>query len=258
VTSRVFTDQLSKKIEITFPPQRIVSLVPSQTELLFYLGLSNQIVGVTKFCIHPEKECATKTKIGGTKNFRFDVIDALKPDLIISNKEENYQEGVEQLQSKYPVWMSDISNLSEALNMITGIGQVTNTETRANLLVEQIKRSFQKLKKHSSLKVVYLIWKSPWMAAGKNTFIDDMLAKLGLINAVDSNRYPIISEDELQELRPDLIMLSSEPFPFKERHIQELQMLLPTTKIMLVDGEIFSWYGNRMLKAVDYFNSLEL
>jgi ABC-type Fe3+-hydroxamate transport system substrate-binding protein len=255
---RVFIDQLSRKVEVSYPPKRIISLVPSQTELLFFLGLSNQIVGITKFCIHPANECATKTKIGGTKNFRFDMIDELKPDLIIGNKEENYQEGIEQLQSKHAVWMSDISNFSDALAMITCIGKLTNTEANANLLVEQIQHSFQKLKKRSSLKVVYLIWKAPWMAAGKNTFVDDMLTQMGLQNAVSTSRYPVVNDSELHALQPDIVMLSSEPFPFKEKHIQELQLLLPKAKIILVDGEMFSWYGNRMLKAVDYFNSLEL
>jgi ABC-type Fe3+-hydroxamate transport system substrate-binding protein len=255
---RVFIDQLSRKVEVSYPPKRIISLVPSQTEILFFLGLSNQIVGITKFCIHPANECAIKHKIGGTKNFRFDVLDELKPDLIIGNKEENYQEGIEQLQGKHPVWMSDISKISDALAMITCIGELTDTEANANLLVEQTQDSFLRLKRRPSLKVVYLIWKAPWMAAGKYTFIDDILTQMGLQNAVSTSRYPVVNDSELDALQPDIVMLSSEPFPFKEKHIQELQILLPKAKIMLVDGELFSWYGNRMLKAVDYFNSLEL
>ena len=116
-----FIDHLGKQISISFPPKRIISLVPSQTELLADLGLEDRIVGITKFCIHPEPWQKTKTIVGGTKKFRFDVIDSLKPDLIIGNKEENYQGGIEQLKSQYPVWMSDIVTLKDAFAMIREI-----------------------------------------------------------------------------------------------------------------------------------------
>jgi ABC-type Fe3+-hydroxamate transport system substrate-binding protein len=255
---KTFTDQLGRKIEISYPPQRIVSLVPSQTELLFYLGLSESIVGITKFCVHPAEWFKTKSKVGGTKNFRFDVIDQLKPDLIIGNKEENYVEGITELEKKYPVWMSDISMFEDALNMMEGIGQLTGRETEAAKLISEIKTSFVGLRLRPTLKVLYLIWKSPWMAAGKNTFIDDMLSKMGVENILTESRYPTISESQLQQLQPDVVMLSSEPFPFNQKHIQELQIALPKTKVILVDGELFSWYGNRILKAPDYFNSLDL
>jgi ABC-type Fe3+-hydroxamate transport system substrate-binding protein len=255
---KTFTDQLSRKIEISYPPKRIISLVPSQTELLFYLDLSESVVGITKFCIHPEEWFKSKTKVGGTKNFRFDVIDQLNPDLIIGNKEENYEEGITELEKKYPVWMSDISTLEDALIMMESIGQLTERETEVSNLISEIKTSFLELTPRSTLKALYLIWKSPWMAAGKNTFIDNMLSKMGLENILTESRYPTISEVQLQQLQPDVVMLSSEPFPFSQKHIQELQVALPKAKVILVDGELFSWYGNRMLKAPDYFNSLDL
>jgi ABC-type Fe3+-hydroxamate transport system substrate-binding protein len=255
---KTFTDRLGRKIEIPYPPKRIVSLVPSQTELLFYLGLSESVVGITKFCIHPAESFNTKTKVGGTKNFRFNVIDQLNPDLIIGNKEENYEEGITELEKKYPVWMSDISTLEDALIMMESIGQLTERETEVSKLISEIKTSFLGLTPRSTLKALYLIWKSPWMAAGKNTFIDNMLSKMGLENILTESRYPTISEVQLHQLQPDVVMLSSEPFPFSQKHIQELQIALPKAKVILVDGELFSWYGNRMLKAPDYFNSLDL
>jgi ABC-type Fe3+-hydroxamate transport system substrate-binding protein len=255
---KIFTDQLSGKIEISSPPKRIVSLVPSQTELLFYLGLSESVVGITKFCVHPAEWFKTKTKVGGTKNFRFDVIDQLKPDLIIGNKEENYVEGITELEKKYPVWMSDISSFEDALNMMESIGHLTERETEAAKLISEIKDSFLGLTPRPSSKVLYLIWKSPWMAAGKNTFINTMLSKMGLKNILAESRYPTISESQLHQLQPDVVMLSSEPFPFKQAHVHELQTALPKANVILVDGELFSWYGSRMLKAPDYFNSLSL
>ncbi len=208
--------------------------------------------------MHPTEWFKSKTKVGGTKNFRFDVIDQLKPDLIIGNKEENYKEGIEKLGIDYPVWMSDISSFEDALNMIENIGQLTAREVESTKLIEEVKTSFLRLKPHPPLKVLYLIWKSPWMAVGKNTFVDSMLSKIGLRNILEESRYPTISESLLQQIQPDVVMLSSEPFPFKQTHIHELQSLLPNSKVVLVDGELFSWYGSSMLKAPAYFNSLDL
>jgi ABC-type Fe3+-hydroxamate transport system substrate-binding protein len=254
----IFTDQLNRKIEIHFPIKRIISLVPSQTELLFYLGLSGSIAGVTKFCIHPKEQAIHKCIIGGTKNFRFDVIEIIEPDLIIGNKEENYPEGIATLAEKYPVWMSDISSLQDALEMIHAVGEITQTATLATGLVSKIQFSLQHVAPRSIKTVVYLIWKSPWMVAGKNTFITSWMEEIGLLNLISAERYPTVSTEQLQQLNPQLVLLSSEPYPFKASHLLELQSLLPQSKIMLVDGEMFSWYGSRMLEAVSYFNSLEL
>ena len=254
----IFTDQLNRQVEIHFPVKRIISLVPSQTELLFYLGLSDSIAGVTKFCIHPNEQVSHKYIIGGTKNFRFDVIDKIEPDLIIGNKEENYQEGIVRLAEKYPVWMSDISSLQDAIKMIEAMGTITNTASVSSRLVSEIEFSLQRIKIRKPVNVVYLIWKSPWMAAGKSTFIASWIEELGLLNVISAERYPTVSTEQLQQLNPQLVLLSSEPYPFNASHLLELQSLLPQSKIMLVDGEMFSWYGSRMLEAVPYFNSLEL
>lgn len=231
-------------------------MVPSQTELLFYLGLGKSVAGITKFCVHPVSKIEGKIIIGGTKNFWFDKIEEIQPDLIIGNKEENYQEGIAQLAEKFPVWISDISNQEEALDMISSIGEMTDTAPRAQFLILQILSSLNSLTERKRTRVVYLIWKSPWMAAGTGTFINCWLEKLGFENVISGGRYPNITNEELQRLNPELILLSSEPFPFKENHLKELKELLPQTRIELVDGEMFSWYGNRMLAAIPYFNSL--
>jgi ABC-type Fe3+-hydroxamate transport system substrate-binding protein len=259
---RTFTDQLGRTITINYPPKRIVSIVPSQTELLFDLGLDEEVVGITKFCIHPIEKFASKTKVGGTKKLLIEKIRDLKPDLIIGNKEENTKAEVELLMNEFPVWMSDINDLEGANEAITKIGALVNREPEAAYLNHLIKTGFSDLQalaveKNINKKVAYLIWKDPWMCAGRNTFIDDILRKVGLTNSITSNRYPEIIINELKSLNTDFIFLSSEPYPFKEKHIEELQQALPATKIMLVDGEMFSWYGSRLVKAVEYLFYLQ-
>ncbi len=251
-----FFDQLSRKVEIPFPPKRIISLVPSQTELLYDLGLEEEVVGITKFCIHPQQWFKKKEKVGGTKNFWFDKIDKLNPDLIIGNKEENYEEGIAELDKKYPVWMSDISDFESALAMIRSVAQITNRGKQGNEIIKLINQAFDKLPIFKPKRVLYLIWQEPWMAAGKGTFIDSMISKLGWMNAVNEFRYPILNEEQLRELNPELVLLSSEPYPFKENHIKSIQKLLPQAAVHLIDGEPFSWYGSRMIQAPAYFATL--
>lgn len=251
-----FTDQMGRTVSIPANPQRIVSLVPSQTELLFDLGLGDRVVGITKFCIHPSEWFKTQTRVGGTKNFNFDIINQLQPDLIIGNKEENYKEGIDLLANDYPVWMSDIYTLPDALAMITAIGSITQTEAKAHELVHTIKQGFEALKPPAPRRALYLIWRNPYMAAGTNTFIDAMLPYAGFNNVVDAERYPQLTPEAIQALAPDFILLSSEPYPFKDKHIAELQTLVPDAKIRLVDGELFSWYGSRLQYAPAYFEGL--
>jgi ABC-type Fe3+-hydroxamate transport system substrate-binding protein len=259
MSNKVFTcvDQMGNSVMVSVPPKRIISLVPSQTELLADLGLVDEVVGITKFCVHPQT-WKQKPHVGGTKLFNYGHIDQLAPDLIIGNKEENYREGIEELQKKYPVWMSDIETLSDATEMIRSIGVLTDRSLRAQEIANGIEERFTHVKQVSSMKTLYLIWKKPWMAAGKNTFIDCMLSRLGLINAVERSRYPELGEQEIKQIDPDLILLSSEPYPFKEHHSKELKALCPNAKIVLVDGEMFSWYGSRLLKAPAYFETLSL
>ena len=259
---KTFTDQLGNEITINYPPKRIVSIVPSQTELLFDLGLADEVIGITKFCIHPIEKFASKTKIGGTKKLLIEKIRDLKPDLIIGNKEENTQSEVELLMQEFPVWMSDISNLEEAMLTITQIGELVDRAPEAAYLNHLINAGFKDLQtlaveKNINQTVAYLIWKDPYMFAGKDTFIDDILRKIGLNNVIQQSRYPEIELSQLQTLNSQLIFLSSEPYPFKQKHIDEIQLALPNAKVMLVDGEMFSWYGSRLVKAVNYLFHLQ-
>ena len=250
-----FTDQLNRTISLPHPPKRIISLVPSQTELLVDLGLEDRIVGVTKFCVHPAGFRKKKTIVGGTKNYRFDVIDSLHPDLIIGNKEENDQEGIEKLVSKYPVWISDILTVEDSLKMILEFGKITDTQVKAEEIVNQLKMDLSAPLPFKGT-AVYLIWNDPIMVAGQDTFINEMLSIAGFKNLIRTSRYPEVTSEDLQALKPDYLLLSSEPFPFIEKHLSFFKTLLPNAKVRKVEGELFSWYGTRLLKSLPYFKFL--
>ncbi len=253
----VFYDQLNREVLLPAMPKRIVSVVPSQTELLFALGLGDKVVGITKFCIHPENRFKSTAKVGGTKQLDIEKIKALRPDLIIANKEENERSQVEELMAVCPVWISDINDLDSAVEMIERVGELTGTVGPATALGYAIKQQFEELSLPLlNLRVAYFIWRKPYMVAGKHTFIDAMLQKCGLVNVFELERYPEIDAAMLVEAKPDVVFLSSEPYPFKQKHIDELNEIVPNAVIKLVDGEMFSWYGSRLLLAAGYFREV--
>lgn len=240
---------------------RIISLVPSQTELLFDLGLKEEVVGITKFCIHPKKWFETKTRVGGTKQLNIEKIHSLKPDLIIANKEENVKEQIEELAKDYDVWVTDVNNLDDATQMIQDIGEMTRTEEKAYEIEKEILQNFaviaEKITQTKKPKAAYFIWKDPYMVAAGQTFIHEMLPYCGIENAFEKeSRYPEITLKSLKAQKCSLILLSSEPYPFKKKHQKEIEALLPGIPILLVDGEMFSWYGSRLSLAAGYFEKL--
>ena len=247
-----------KAIKNSVPPQRIISLVPSITELLFYLGLEENIVGITKFCVHPREFVLTKTKIGGTKNININKIRSLKPDLIIANKEENVEKQINSLAKDFPIFLTDVNDLSSALIMIKNTGQITHKIKEATNLIDDINKKLSLLTlAPSKLNAAYLIWKDPYMSIGGDTYINEMLCHCGFKNIfATQKRYPVVTIDELKSKNCKLLLLSTEPYPFKQKHIDELKIELPDTTIILVDGEMFSWYGSRLLLAADYFQCL--
>ncbi|MDB5201223.1 MAG: transporter substrate-binding protein [Ferruginibacter sp.] len=249
---------LQSTAELSYTPQRIISVVPSQTELLFSLGLEEETIGITKFCIHPKAWFRSKTRIGGTKKLDLGKIRSLQPDLIIANKEENLREEIEPLATEFPVWVTDINDLADALQMIRDVGELTGRKDEAQIIVTQIQTNFQLLlQKKPTIRTAYLIWKEPYMTIGADTFIHAMMQLAGLENVfADKTRYPEISIAAIKEARTDLLLLSSEPFPFSEKHLHELQVLLPGCKILLANGEMFSWYGSRLINAPQYFLQL--
>ncbi|HLO73303.1 MAG TPA: helical backbone metal receptor [Flavobacterium sp.] len=257
------TDQIGTQLFFETTPKRIVSLVPSQTELLYDLGLEDAIVGITKFCVHPVHFRSVKTIVGGTKNVRFDKIKSLLPDIIICNKEENTKEIVEELSQICPVWVTDIHTIADNLQMIHDFGQLFNRRIEAQKWIDKINfiyLEFQQFIKEKPIKkVAYFIWANPHMVAGNDTFINELLQLNHFENIynVKEGRYP---EIELKKIRlegdPDYVFLSSEPFPFKDEHAFEIGRFTHHAKTVFVDGEMFSWYGSRLLKAFDYFKLL--
>lgn len=263
---KTYTDQLGNQFAFETAPKRIISLVPSQTELLFDLGLEESIVGITKFCVHPYHLKSTKKIIGGTKKVHYEKIRLLQPDIIIANKEENTLEIVEELQKICPVWVTNIVTIEDNLQMISDFGQLFNKRTEAQKWIDKTNfalADFQYFIKDKEVqKVAYFIWANPYMVAGGDTFINELLKLNKFENIYDNNpkyegRYP---EVVVQKMRiqgdPDLVLLSSEPFPFKDEHAFELGRHTHHAKTIFVDGEMFSWYGSRVFKAFDYFKKL--
>ena len=257
------SDQLHTTHTFETSPKRIVSLVPSQTELLFDLGLEEQIVGISKFCVHPFHFKSTKTIVGGTKTVKFDKIQALQPDIIIANKEENTLEMVDELRQICPVWVTDIITIEDNYQMINDFGKLFNKRVEAQKWLDKIDfayRDFQQFMTDKEVqKAAYFIWANPYMVAGKNTFINEML-QLNKFENIYQNREERYPEVIVQKMRiqgdPDLVLLSSEPFPFTDEHAFELGRFTHHAKTVFVDGEMFSWYGSRLLKAFHYFKQL--
>ncbi|MEL7448677.1 MAG: helical backbone metal receptor [Pseudomonadota bacterium] len=251
-------DQMGREVPVPAIPRRIVSLVPSQTELLVDLGLIRRLVGITRYCIHPAEAVKHIPVIGGTKRFSTREILDFEPDLVIGNKEENVEGLITELAEHCAVWMSDIYTFDDAMAMITALGDITGTHEAAERLRQTIEQGWNTMPRATAgSSVAYLIWRKPWMAVASGTFIDDVLTRLGFRNAFAGQaRYPELSLEALREARPDVVMLSSEPFPFDERHIAELGSQLPDARVVLVNGEMFSWYGSRLQLAPAYFASL--
>ena len=253
-----FTDQTGRTIEI-YSTQRVVSIVPSQSEFLIDIGLNERIVGVTKFCIHPKDLIQKVGQVGGTKNLNIQKIKELKPDLIIGNKEENSKEDIEALSEFCPVLLSDIYTFDDALNMMQSIGKLLGLEKESNTLIQEILTEKEKFSKSQfGNSCLYFIWKNPNMIVGSENFIHSMLELIGFKNlgASIGKRYPVLDAENTVE-DPDFIFLSTEPFPFKESDLECFRKLFPNSKILLVDGEMFSWYGSRLIKSFNYFSNLQ-
>lgn len=258
-------DQTGNFVSIPFSPQRIISLVPSLTELLSDFGLQDEVIGITKFCVHPEQWFRSKTRIGGTKQLNLPLIESLKPDLVIASKEENVKEQVEAVQQFCPIYCSDISNLQESYEVMKHLGFLTERSDQATQLIINIQGSFKGLPAGSKpIRAAYLIWQEPYMTVGGDTFIDHMMQLAGFENVfATEQRYPVVTVGELMKRNVEAVLFSSEPFPFKQKHLDAFRQewlqknsrqQLPILKI--VDGELFSWYGSRTLYAADYFRKL--
>ncbi|MFK7972469.1 MAG: ABC transporter substrate-binding protein [Bacteroidia bacterium] len=253
-----YQDQLNRTVDIPSSPQRIVSLCPSITETLVAFDLDERLVGRTRFCIHPKTAVKQITRVGGTKDVNMERLKELQPDLIIAEKEENIREQVEEMAQHWPVYVTDVRDVPSAIEMIRRVGEICAKKAEGNAMAQRAEQAYQQLgHKTQSERTAYFIWREPWMLAGKDTYIQDVLQRLGFENVglELEGRYPQVTEEQLRALAPQRVLLSSEPYPFAEKHITELQALLPNAKIELVDGELFSWYGVRMISAAEIMST---
>ncbi len=256
----IYIDMMGYPVEVKKRTMRVVSLVPSLSLTLHDLGIGPRLVGVTKFCVNPKQLKTSSTIIGGTKLLRLDEITRLNPDLIVANKEENNEEDIYLLREQFPVWVSDVSTLADALETIASLGSLVDCQLAAKNLIASITNArnlYQKLDIPHAPSVAYIIWNDPLMVAGGDTFISTMLHEAGFTNAfANQNRYPAVTLQALKELKVDYIFLSSEPYPFKEKHKAIFEPMFHKDQIQLVDGEMFSWYGSQLQKSYTYFTML--
>ncbi|MEL7833501.1 helical backbone metal receptor [Fodinibius sp. Rm-B-1B1-1] len=235
--------------------QRIVSLVPSLTELVIDLGMENKLVGRTRFCIHPKEKVDDIAIIGGTKNPRLDKIRTLDPDYIIANKEENRREDIQALQEDFEVNVTEIATIEDALIVIHQLAKTFDQTSKAKQLISNIQQALENRPEVPKLNTAYLIWKDPWMTVGRDTYIHDILDHWNFPNVfANRERYPKITLEDIKKQNPDLILLSSEPYPFKEKHMAQIEEACPAARVLLVEGEWFSWYGSRMEHAFKRLN----
>lgn len=261
---KIIKDQLGREFSVSKNSKRIISLVPSQTELLCDLNLENELVGITKFCVHPYQLKSTKTIVGGTKKVDFEKIKALKPDFILCNKEENTFEMVAALEKIAPTYISEVNTIEDALDLIKNLGEILDRKAISQDLIEKINVKLydfkEFIKTKPTRKVAYFIWAKPWMVAANHTFINEMLLLNKFENIYQNKeRYPEVYISKIKaEGNPSVIILSSEPFPFKEIHAAKIETYANLSKIFFADGELFSWFGSRLLKSFDYFKELHL
>jgi ABC-type Fe3+-hydroxamate transport system substrate-binding protein len=251
-------DQIGSLLTFKQAPLRIVSLVPSISELLWDLELENELVGVTKFCIHPVNLRKEKITVGGTKNVKISRVLELQPDLVIANLEENTKQEIEELQQQVPTFVSDISTIDDMIAFIQLIGNLCNRQSATTEVIRKLSNTIAELpKKEEKKSAIYLIWNKPFMSIGGDTFISHMMEKVGYVNCLQQEeRYPVLTADDIRKIAPEELLLSSEPYPFNEKHRDQLQEQFPNIKVKCVDGEAFSWYGSRLYKVKDYLHSI--
>ena len=243
------------------PVRRIVSLVPSTTELLCALGLADALVGVTVYCVEPRDVVRTKTRVGGEKDPDLAKIQALAPDLVVANIEENRREDVEALRAAgLHVWLAYPRSVAESLVMIRELGEVTGTVAGARALLDSLEPLYAEARAHAAGRrptpVFYPIWREPWMTVGRDTYIHDLLATCGGANVfADRERYPSISLEEVAARAPEVVLLPDEPFRFRRAHLRDFDAYpaMPAVRagrLHLVDGKPFSWHGPRLAEAL--------
>lgn len=255
----VFTDDMKEEIQMEDYPHKIISLCPSVTETLVKLGLKNQLTARTNYCYRPEGDVEGIKKIGGPKSIDMEAVDSTEPDLIIAVKEENDRQQIEKLREKHIVFVFDVNTYTEALDMIIRMGELMGKQEKAVEMADNIDKAFANIPQlKTPLTFLYLVWKDPLIAAGKRTYINNVLTSHGFSNCLDTfiQRYVTLNIEVFKKLEFDIAFLPTEPFEFNEDDKKDILAFFPETDVRLVDGEVFSWYGYRMLHAAEYLKKL--
>jgi ABC-type Fe3+-hydroxamate transport system substrate-binding protein len=238
-------DALGRTLDITRPPERIVSLVPSLTELLYDLGAGARVAACTDYCLYPAFELKSLPRVGGQKDPDLEKLLSLRPDFVVVAKEENLARDVAKLEAAgVPVFVTDVQTVDDALRLpfqlgaALGVPRPTSQALHDGMAagVEAARR----IGPAEPLRALCYVWRDPWIAAGGDTYLSDVLRACGALNVIgDRARYPKVDLKTAQELRPDIVVLPSEPYPFTEAD-------LPSVKNgVLVDGTVLCWYGPR-------------
>jgi len=290
------TNGHKRALHLSAPPKRVVSLVPSHTESLFDLGLGRAVVGITDFCVHPAEHLTGLPRLGGPKNPRLDEIIALNPDLVLANQEENTRQAVNTLEAAgLPVWVTFPKTVRQSLDVLwamVGIFRDQDAAIRLQTLEKSVEWAESALTEREPRRLFCPIWQSEtpqgtlwWMTMNSQTYVHDLLrlaggnnvfaqrerrypleADLGLVEAEDpgerDRRYPRVSLDEILEMKPEVILLPSEPFSFTKSHRDEMGSWFRETPavregwIYLVDGSLLTWHGTRLARSLQELPAL--
>lgn len=256
------TDALGERFDLEAPARRIVSLIPSITEILFSLGAGDQVVGVTKFCTQPADGIARKAKVGGPKNPRRDAILGLMPDLVVANVEENHRTDVEAMRAAgVPVFVTYPRTVRDGIQLIRNLGALVGKLSSAEAIAASCEEALAEIEqpnvRRERVRVFCPIWRRPYMTINADTYMDSMLWTCGGENIFRDRpeRYPTVDLAEMAALRPDMMLLPDEPFPFGRKHLEDFRGLadVPAVRaghLHFVDGKILSWYGPRIAESL--------
>ncbi len=234
--------------------QRVVSLVPSLTETVCDLGVAGRLVGVSRYCVEPVEHLRFVPRVGGTKNPSLERIAGLDPDLILVNSEENRGEDIAWLKERFATFESMPKTVVQASDAVRDLGEILGLDSEAHVLLLEIEANLLRADVISTergfVRVFYPIWKQPWIGVNRDTYISDVLTRAGAVNvcAERESRYPVVPQQAVEDLRPDLVLLPSEPFAFSDTHRRQLiqqQVFGKNVPVLMVDGKNFCWHGSR-------------
>lgn len=265
------TDDVGRSVVLSAPPSRIVSLVPSITECLFTLGAGQMVVGATRFCVEPAG-AREVGRVGGTKNPDLSRIRELRPELVFANAEENRLEDVEALTADgIPVYVTFPRTVEGGISMVGTVGELVGRSEQGRNVVARLEGALAAVKAEAAAafrpRVFCPIWKRPWMAFNRETFAHAMLDAAGAVNvcADFSERYPVVDADRLSALQPDMVLLPSEPYHFRERDRGAVEAVLGKTgktgnpshriELIYIDGQALTWYGPRIDWGLRYLRA---